>query len=245
MRAILPLSAGILLASCLFAATGLIEDELLPGRLHSLAEPVVLFDGSSLDAWNLYTEDASVALADVATVEDGVLHMAGAPYGYLQTERWYRDYVLDLEWRWPVGEDGEARAGNSGVLVHSSAPFIFYVWPRSLEVQLQSGSAGDFWVIGDDVDIRVANEGERRVEPKAGDLHSHRRIRNLTDDSEKPLGEWNHMRVECAGDRLRVWVNDELVNDGTACTVSEGAIALQSEGTPIEFRDLRLSPLKE
>ncbi|MCP4807922.1 MAG: DUF1080 domain-containing protein, partial [Proteobacteria bacterium] len=214
-------------------------------RLYPQAEPVALYDGSSLDHWNLHTEDASVRQEDVATVTDGVLHIAGSPYGYLQTERWFRDYALDLEWRWPDGEDGNPRAGNSGVLVHTTAPFIFYTWPRSLEVQLQSGSAGDFWVIGDGVDIRVENEAERRVEPVDGDLHSHRRIRNLTDDSERELGTWNHMRIEARGDELRVWVNDELVNHGTACTVSEGAIALQSEGTPVEFRDIQVTPLTE
>jgi hypothetical protein len=231
------------LASCLFAASGLLEDERLPGRLHPLAEPVVLFDGSDLEGWSFYTEEAGVELADVATVADGVLRLAGAPYGYLQTQRWYRDYVLELEWRWPEDVDGSPRAGNSGVLVHVTAPFIFYVWPRSLEVQLQAGSAGDFWVIGDGVDVRVADESERRVAPVEGDLHSHRRIRNLTDDSERELGQWNRMRIEADGPRLRVWVNDELVNEGNSCTVTEGAIALQSEGTPIEFRDVRLAPL--
>ena len=231
-------------ASC---ATGLalFDDDRTPGQLHALAEPVVLFDGTDLDHFNLYTEDASVDLEDVATVADSVLHIAGSPYGYLQTERWFRDYVLDLEWRWPEGDDGQPRAGNSGVLVHTTAPFIFYTWPCSLEVQLQAGSAGDFWVIGDDVDIRVEDEQTRRVAPREGDLHSHRRIRNLTDDSERELGAWNHMRIEARGDELRVWVNDELVNHGTACTVQEGAIALQSEGTPIEFRAIRVTPLED
>ena len=71
-----------------------------------------------------------------------------------------------------------------------------------------------------------------------------RRILNLTDDSEKPVGEWNQMVIECNGNELKVWVNDDLVNHGTQCTVSKGQIALQAEGTEVEFKDLTLSPLK-
>ena len=49
-----------------------------------------------------------------------------------------------------------------------------------------------------------------------------RRIKNLTDGSEKPLGEWNRMVVECVGDEVKVWVNGDLVNHGSKCTDQEG-----------------------
>ncbi len=203
-----------------------------------LAQPVTLFDGSNLDEWVLFTEASGATRETVATVKDGVLRLAGDPVGYVATRRWYRDCVLELEWRWPEG-----RGGNSGVLVHATAPLVFYGWPRSLEVQLEAGNAGDFWVIGG-VDVRVDDEVHRRAKPREGDAHTSRRIANLTDGSEKPLGEWNQMRVECRGDGVRVWVNDALVNEGRACTDTAGAIALQSEGTPIEFRNVRLRPLE-
>ena len=209
-------------------------------HLEPLADEVVLFDGTNLDEWVLFTDAEGRDREGLATVTDGVLRMAGNPMGYLQTRRWYRDYALDIEWRWP----GD-RGGNSGVLVHVSTPLLFFGWPRSLEVQLRAGDAGDFWVIGRGVDIRVDDEENRRTKPLDGDPHTHRRVRNLTDDSEKPLGEWNHMRVECRGDTLKVWVNDTLVNDGRACTVTEGGIALQSEGTEVEFRAITLSPLED
>jgi hypothetical protein len=72
-----------------------------------------------------------------------------------------------------------------------------------------------------------------------------RRVKNLVDGAEKPLGEWNTMSIECRGDEVKVWVNDQLVNHGTDGTASRGRIALQAEGTEVEFRKLDLTPLAE
>ena len=107
------------------------------------------------------------------------------------------------------------------------------VWPKSIEVQLASGNAGDFWVIGTELD--VPNEEERRRD---------RRHLNLTDDSEKEIGQWNKMEITCQGDEVIVKVNGDLVNHASNCNVTQGAICLQSEGTPIEFRNIELTPLK-
>ena len=71
------------------------------------------------------------------------------------------------------------------------------------------------------------------------------RIVNLTDGSEKPLGQWNTMVIECVGDAVKVWVNGDLVNLGTKCTATKGQIALQAEGSEVEFRKLELTPITE
>ena len=105
--------------------------------------------------------------------------------------------------------------------------------------------AGDFWCIAED--ISVPNMVERRgpkekwgvVEGKA------RRILNLTDNSEYPVGEWNEMVVECLDDEVKVWINDDLVNHGFNCTATSGQIALQAEGAEVEFRKLELTPITE
>ena len=70
-----------------------------------------------------------------------------------------------------------------------------------------------------------------------------RRILNLTDGSEKPVGDWNRLDIECLGDQIKVWVNGDLVNHGTGCTASKGQIALQAEGSEVEFRKLELSEI--
>ena len=72
-----------------------------------------------------------------------------------------------------------------------------------------------------------------------------RRILNLTDGSENPVGEWNTMIIECLGDEIKVWVNGELVNHGFNCTTSRGQIALQAEGVEVEFKTVVLVPITE
>jgi hypothetical protein len=57
------------------------------------------------------------------------------------------------------------------------------------------------------------------------------------------IGQWNQMEVICQKDEIKVFVNCNLVNHAAECSVTRGAIALQSEGRPIEFRGIRLTPL--
>ena len=70
-----------------------------------------------------------------------------------------------------------------------------------------------------------------------------RGVINLTDGSEKPLGQWNTIVVEARGRTLKVWVNGEMVNEGSNSTVDRGRIALQAEGTEVEFRRVAIGPL--
>ncbi|GIW95696.1 MAG: hypothetical protein KatS3mg110_3745 [Pirellulaceae bacterium] len=187
-----------------------------------------LFDGKSLDAWTFYLQDPNAKLEDVWTIRDGVLVCRGRPVGYLRTKEEFSDYELRLEWRWPKGSSG----GNSGVLVHCTTPNALGVWPKSIEVQLASGNAGDFWVIG--TEISIPDVEKRRMG---------RRHLNLTDGSEKPIGQWNEMVVICRGDTIKVYVNGDLVNECSKASQTKGAIALQSEGAEIQFRNIRLKKL--
>ena len=103
--------------------------------------------------------------------------------------------------------------------------------------------AGDFWVIVQDItaDDMIARRGSKA---EWGIMEGEkRRIENLTDGSEKPLGEWNTMVVECLKNKIKVWVNGDLVNYGYDATVSSGQIAVQAEGSEVEFRKLELSPI--
>jgi hypothetical protein len=117
-------------------------------------------------------------------------------------------------------------------LVHTTTPNALGQWPKSVEVQLFKDNAGDFWVIGTTLDV-----------PNAETRRKGRRHVNLTDGSEKPIGEWNKMEILCEGDEITVWVNGDLVNHATNSSATKGAISLQSEGAPIEFRSVVLTPL--
>lgn len=184
---------------------------------------IELFNGEDLAGWTHELDNPEARMTDVWSVEDGVLKCTGNPSGYIRTLEDYSDYELTLEWRWP----GEG--GNNGVLVHGSSPRALGIWPKSIEVQLQHQHAGDFWIIGTELDVE--NKEQRKQD---------RRHLNLTDDSEKPLGEWNVIKIRCLGDEIKVWVNGEFVNHATNCSVTTGYIALQSEGRPIEYRNIRL-----
>jgi hypothetical protein len=118
------------------------------------------------------------------------------------------------------------------------------MFPKSIEVQMMHENAGDFWCIVED--IKVENmESRRGPKEKWGITEGkERRVKNLTDNSEKPLGEWNKMTIECRGDKIRVWVNGDIVNDGFGATAQKGQIALQAEGAEVEFRKVDLTPLK-
>lgn len=212
------LAVGLCIVCC--AAGPTVEDD---GSIR-------LFNGKDLSGWTCDLNKPGVKMEDVWSVADGVLHCKGRPTGYLITKKNdFKDYRLDFDWRWPTG-----KGGNSGLLVHCSTPRALGIWCKSIEVQLHSGDAGDFWVIGTDLDVE--NEAERN--------HG-RQFVNLTDDSEKPLGQWNHMEVVCQADQITVKVNGTLVNHATNVNVTQGAIALQTEGTPIEFRNVVLTPLKK
>src|SRR5439155_23107757 len=70
-----------------------------------------------------------------------------------------------------------------------------------------------------------------------------RRILNLTNSSPTARGEWNTMVIEAVARAIRVSVNGDLVNDGTDATADRGQIALQAEGSEVEFRKLELTPI--
>ena len=105
---------------------------------------------------------------------------------------------------------------------------------------MQSGNAGDFWCIQEDISVpdMEARRPRKPTEKWGGAEGDARRILNLTDDSEHPLGEWNTMVVEARGDTVTVWVNGVLVNRGHGATASQGRIAVQAEGTEVEFRKI-------
>lgn len=199
-----------------------------------------LFNGQDLTGWHMDVpeRDDIPDLRNSFVVRDGNLVSLGTPRGHLITDGTFENYRLEVEYRFP-GEPG-----NCGVLVHASTPRALYkMFPKSIEVQMNHEHAGDFWCIVED--IRVPNMVERRGPKEEWGITEgkNRRILNLTDGSEKPLGEWNRMVIECIGDEVKVWVNGDLVNHGSDCTAQRGQIALQAEGAEVEFRKLNLTPI--
>ena len=199
-----------------------------------------LFNGQDLSGWHsdVPAADTNPRLPSPVVVRNGLLVSLGEPRGHLLTDSIHQNYRLEVEYRFA------AKPGNAGVLVHASTPRALYsMFPRSLEVQLMHENAGDFWCIVEDIQVP---EMERRRGPPAqwGTTEGKaRRIHNRTDASDKQVGEWNTMVIEAVGRAIRVWVNGDLVNDGWEATADHGRIALQSEGSEVEFRRLWLTPI--
>jgi len=208
------------------------------------AEPIALFDGKTLTGWvsDVPDADKDPNLPASFVVRDGKLVSLGKPLGHLVTEKEFSNYKLVVEYRFP------GKPGNCGVLVHASTPrHLYAMFPKSIEVQMMHQHAGDFWCIGENIEVPDMEKRRPRkdeTQKYGGEQADARRIINLTDGSEKPLGEWNTMEIECKGGEVKVHVNGALVNHGSKSTATSGKIALQAEGAEVEFRKVELTPLR-
>lgn len=200
----------------------------LGSSLLPAASPMALFNGRDLEGWTFDGIDPKVKKEDVWSVSEGLLICKGRPPAVLRSVKEdFTNYELIVEWRWKPG----AKPGNSGVLVHASEPRKIFVWPKSIEVQLASSHAGDFWTVGESLTV-----------PQG--IPQGRRWMKRQESSEKAPGEWNTMKIRCEGDRIRVWVNEVLMNEGTGLSATKGAICLQSEGAEIHFRKVEVTPVE-
>lgn len=200
-----------------------------------------LINGTDLSGWHIDVPamDINPDTINPFIIRDGMLVTLGEPIGHIITDEEYENYRLEVEYRFPEG------AGNGGVMLHSSTlRAVNDLFPQSLEVQMKHENVGDFWCFQED--IEVPNMEERRG-PKENWGSTDGTLRNIKKlvDAENPVGEWNNLVIECVGDEVKVWLNDTLVNYGYNCTSQKGKIALQSEGSKIEFKRVDITPITE
>jgi len=223
-----------LILTCI-ATTALLSCQMLPIR-----QPKSLFNGQDLIQWHVDVPkmDDNPDVKSPFIIRDGMLVSMGTPGGHLISDAIFQDYRLEVQYRFA------GKPGNCGVLVHASTPRALYdMFPKSIEVQMYHENAGDFWCIVED--ITVPDMVERRGPKDQWGITEgkKRRILNLTDGSENAAGQWNTMLIECLGNEIMVWVNGDLVNHGIDCTAVRGQIALQAEGSEVEFRKIQLTPI--
>lgn len=192
---------------------------------------VMLFNGDNLDNWNIFVSSPDVQPENLFWVENGIISTSGKPHGYIRTKESYSNYKLHVEWRWteePI---------NSGVLLHVSGEDM--IWPLAIECQLMHEHAGDLVLIGkgsgitieDSTYLILSEEKRYKVIPK------------LEEISENPVGEWNNYDITSLDGNLEVVVNGVLQNSASNITLTEGNILLQSEGSPMQFRNVYLQLL--
>ena len=182
-----------------------------------------LFNSKNLDGWTIHLapDSGDVLESLVFCAKEGLINISGQPFGYMITDKSFKDYKLHLEWRWP-GEPS-----NSGIFLHAEP--IDGVWPRCAEVNLMAGRAGDM----------IASGGSSFEELAEG-----RFLRSTKESAEHPAGEWNTAEIVCKGNFIQAYINGVLMNEAHFDR-SEGPIALQSEGGPLEIRNVFLTPLKD
>lgn len=192
---------------------------------------IQLFNGKDLTGWSFRARDPKAKMENTFSVADGVLRCTGRPAGYLHTDKKYTNYIMRLEWRWPK----DSRPGNNGVLLRIQPGEHFHgdVWPKSVEAQLANRRAGDIFTIG--------------KFPLTGDPQRTKgRYTAMAEPSnEKPQGEWNQYEIVLKGTDLTLKVNGLVQNVASGVLEAPGTIGLQSEGAPIEYRNVRLVPLDE
>lgn len=184
-----------------------------------------LFNGKNLDGWSFIVDPANPApAAEVYGVKDGVITISGQPFGFMYTDATYGDCVLHVEWRW-IGEPT-----NSGLFMHLEPSEM--LWPRCAEVNLQAGRAGDMIASGGSAFEELKETGGR-FKPSPN-----------TEKVEKPAGEWNVAEVVCRDNFIQAYINGVLKNEAHFDR-SSGHIGIQSEGGPLEIRNIYVKPLKD
>ncbi|AEL26279.1 3-keto-disaccharide hydrolase [Cyclobacterium marinum] len=207
-----------------------------------MAQKLPIFNGKDLSGWHVDVpdQDENPNISPSFVVKDGLLISMGTPQGHLITDDEYENYRITAEYRFPEA------TGNCGILVHASTPRSLYkMFPKSIEVQMYHENAGDFWCIVENIEVDNMEERRGPKEEWGVTEGKKRRILNLTDGSENTPGLWNRMVIECLGDKVKVWVNGDLVNEGYNATATKGQVAVQAEGAKVEFRKLDLEPITE
>lgn len=178
------------------------------------------FTESDAPNWFYILKDKTLAASEVFKMNNGVLQISGASSGYLRTKEAYSNSEISLEWRWTK------TFGNSGVLVHIQQKDT--VWPACYQVQQKSDAAGDV-ICMNGLWAKECTDSVKFT------------IKKLQASNEKPLGEWNTMKIICNKKTMKIFVNGVLQNSITGLTANSGFIGFQNEGKPLEFRNLSIT----
>jgi hypothetical protein len=199
---------------------------------------------------------------DTWTWKDGLVQCTGKPVGVIRTKQEFTNFELVAEWR------HLKPAGNSGIFLWATAEGMKDLKPNSLpkvgiEVQVldlgyetnwekSKGKPSDWFTSHGDV-FPVGGSTMKAITPQitytredgttyvVGKPDSKRSF--PTKRITKGAGEWNHYYVRAVNGEVELWVNGEKVNGGKECEPRKGFLCLESEGSPVEFRGLRIHEL--
>lgn len=243
MRTQLVLLAGISLACC--------STHRSIAEQPSATDVVRAAIDDTSPGWRALTESDFTAVnsaEDTWSWVDGTLHCTGVPVSVLRTTEQLKNFELVVEWM------HEKPAGNSGVFVWTT--------PESIERLTDAGKPG----LPSGVEVQILDHGYTdRAEARGqktdwfgtnGDVFPVRvkmtPFPPLSPNGERSFprkhlckghGQWNQYYVRAINGEVRLWVNGEEVSGGTDIEPAEGYLCLESEGSPIQFRKLRIREL--
>ncbi len=144
-----------------------------------------------------------------------ILICRGRMKGFLWTLEKWQDFEFTGEWKYPQDNDG-----NSGILVHTQREDR--IWPTAIQIQLHQPKAGSIFPGGDAMTDNMLEAG---------------------DGLARPINSWNECRVVCQNGRVSVEINGKRAGEVTGARPVGGHLALQSEGSEVHFRKLRIRRL--
>jgi hypothetical protein len=179
-------------------------------------QPVSLFNGKDLSNWTIHGTEKWYAANGELICESG----PDKQYGYLSTNKSYKNFALTLEFK-------QEADGNSGVFFRSSIDGV-KISGWQVEVAPPGSNSGGIY------------ESYGRgwlIKPKP------------EDEQWLKMGEWNLMKIVVKNDEVTTWLNghqmihliDEKIGKG------EGFIALQIHdggGIKVRWRNLMIEELK-
>lgn len=207
-------------------------------------------DGEGLGWRDLTADDFQQGNVDPGTFtwKGNGFDCTGLPIGVTRSKKPYTNFELVARWRhlkW---------AGNSGVFLWGVEENINKLkrnqLPQGIECQVldvgytekyekETGKKADWFTTHGDV-FPTSGSTMTPFPPVSpgGGMRSFPRERR-----SKGTGQWNHYYIRAINGEVRLWVNGKEVSGGKDCNPRTGLLCFESEGSPTEFRDLRIREL--
>ncbi|MFQ5730769.1 MAG: DUF1080 domain-containing protein [Planctomycetaceae bacterium] len=155
------------------------------------------------------------------TEKDGVIRCTGRPRGYIYTKKSYSNFELQFEFKYDRPKQPAQWASlNTGCLFYMRGEHR--IWPDCLEVQGKYSEMGD--IKSNARHIKVVSDNPRTDR----------------EDARKEPGNWNHIVLRSRDGQTLVSLNDHIITGSRPTALKEGWIGFQSEGSPVEFRNIRI-----
>jgi Domain of Unknown Function (DUF1080) len=196
-----------------------------------------MFNGKNLQGWSsfLRTSGLNNDPQQVFVVEKKMIHVRGKEFGYIITDKGYKDFHFSVDFKWGVEKYAPRLTAvrDAGICFNIPIGIPNKIWPLSVECQIQEGDVGDIWLLDRAtavVDGKVTTPGNSvRVQKKK--------------DNERPTGDWNTVEVVSKNGKFSYYVNGLLVNEGENASTKEGRILLQAEGAELFYRNIKIAEL--